>query len=287
MTELSLVICTRDRADRLRRTLEAVDEIESSRDWEVVVVENACTDHTPEVVSKFVDRSSVPARRVVEPEPGLSRARNAGCSATRGDVIAFTDDDCYPGSEFVDATLSVFDSHDVAFMGGRVLRYDPADADFSVRKGAAARLLPPHTFPRTGFVIGANMAVRRKVWDRLGGFDEDLGAGTPFPAEDIEICARASHHGWRGGYFPGPVVYHHHGRKPGRDVERLHRVYDRGRGAYYAKVVLDMPTLRRQCMKWWYWDLDIARPGQTRREILGAAHYLLRRGLAGITEMLP
>lgn len=158
--DVTLVVCTRNRAESLRRTLEAVERIESAHAWELVVVENACTDRTPDVVSSFAERTSISVRRAVEPEPGLSRARNTGCRAAQGDIIAFTDDDCYPREDLVDALVSVFRSHDVGFVGGRVLRFSEADADFSVRKGPDPQPLPPHTFPKTGFIIGANMALR-------------------------------------------------------------------------------------------------------------------------------
>lgn len=287
MTDLSLVVCTRNRADQLRRTLEKIAKIESSRIWELVLVENACTDHTSEVVSNFMEGTSLHVQRVVEPEPGKGNALNSGCETAAGEIIALTDDDCYPEPDYVDAVMTVFESRDVGFLGGRVLRYDRSDADFSVRKGAKSELLPAHTFPKTGFIIGANMAFRREVFRSIGGYDEMMGAGTSFVCADIEFCARASDRGWRGGYFPQPTVYHHHGRKPGRDVAELHEVYDWGRGAYYAKTLLDLPTLRRQCLKWWYWDLKIARPGQTRREVFGALSYLARRAASGLAELLP
>ena len=275
--DCSLVICTRNRADRLRRTLARVGAVTTGVRWELVVVENACSDRTAEVIREFRESAPVPVRHVVEPVPGLDRARNTGCKAARGDVVALIDDDCYPDPDYVDALLDVFREHPVDYVGGRVVVHDSSDARFTVREGDEPELLPPHRFPRTGFIIGANMAFRARVFREIGGFDELLGAGTPFVCGDIEFCARASDHGFRGGYFPGPTVRHHHGRKPGPEIEELRAVYDRGRGAYYAKTLLTCSSLRVECLKWWYWDLDVARPGQTRRELCAAFHYLFSR----------
>lgn len=74
------------------------------------------------------------------------------------------------------------------------------------------------------------MVVHRRVVDSIGAFDPILGAGTPFRCEDIEYCARAS--------MPDLVVYHHHGRKPDPDIERLAEMDDYARGACYMKFIL-------------------------------------------------
>lgn len=279
--DCSLVVCTRDRADQLERTLGTIREIRSERSWELVLVDNGSSDRTPEVMEAFARSSRVRVRSVVEPKPGHARARNAGCNTAAGRFIACIDDDCYPRPDYVDAVVRTFESRDAGFIGGRVLLHDPDDAAFTIREGGEWRPLPPHTFPHTGFIIGANMAFRREVYRDVGGFDELLGLGTPFVAEDIAFCARASDRGWKGGYAPEPTVYHHHGRR-GAAVEELRAAYDRGRGAYYASVLLDCPTLRVQALKWWYWDLDVALPGQTRREVSAALRYLLHRAGARV-----
>ena len=72
------------------------------------------------------------------------------------------------------------------------------------------------------------MAVRRNVIAAVGPFDPDLGAGTPFPAEDVELVARASAAGWLGGYYPGPIVYHDHGRSSPSAVKHILKEYDLG-----------------------------------------------------------
>lgn len=79
------------------------------------------------------------------------------------------------------------------------------------------------------------MAFRRNVIERVGAFDPSLGAGTPFRCEDIDYAARASLAGFFGAHVPELVVYHHHGRKEGTEIEELKRLNDIARGGYYVK----------------------------------------------------
>ena len=77
--DLSLIISTRNRSDSLLRTLDSLCRMESSFDWELVVVDNGSTDDTPKLLRRFSDRSGLNVVLVTEPTPGLANARNAGC----------------------------------------------------------------------------------------------------------------------------------------------------------------------------------------------------------------
>lgn len=91
----------------------------------------------------------------------------------------------------------------------------------------------------SGKIQGANMIVQRTVFERIGGFDPEFGAGTRFRCEDIDLVARASMAGFTGAHIPELVVYHHHGRKVGPQTRRLERENDYACGAYYAKFILN------------------------------------------------
>lgn len=90
---ISVAICTLNHAESLRRTLEslAIMRVPEDVDWEVVVVNNGCTDHSDDIIAAFADR--LPLRRELEPERGLSRARNRAIDAVKGDYVLWTDDD--------------------------------------------------------------------------------------------------------------------------------------------------------------------------------------------------
>lgn len=276
---LSLIVCTRDRGDRLGAALGALARIASARPWELVLVDNASRDGTAERLRDFAATAPVPVRLVAAPMPGLGRARNAGVAAARGDVVAFTDDDCYPEADFVDRWCEVFDDPAVAYGAGRILLHDARDFPITVRTETAPLPLAPGAFVEPGLVQGANMAFRRSVVVALGGFDPRLGPGTPFVADDVDLAARASAAGARGGFFPGPVVHHHHGRRSAPEVDALRRSYDRGRGAYFAKLLL-RPETRSLALRHWYWRARATPPAAVAREVAGAAHYLARRLVA-------
>ena len=90
----SVIVCTRDRVARLASCLEAV-VAQDYPDFEVIVVDNAPAG--TEVADLVASRAwPVPVRRIVEPRPGLSWARNAGLRAAMGDFVAYLDDDERP-----------------------------------------------------------------------------------------------------------------------------------------------------------------------------------------------
>jgi glycosyltransferase involved in cell wall biosynthesis len=88
---ISVLIVTRNRAEWLRDTLDSVTRQSRPPD-EVIVVDNASTDHTRDVVSSFADRLNV--TYVHEPTRGIPHARNAAVRCATGDIVAFVDDDC-------------------------------------------------------------------------------------------------------------------------------------------------------------------------------------------------
>ena len=280
MEAVSLVICTRNRASKLGACLAAVERlVPPGPDWEVIVVDNGSTDGTVDVLERFAKRSGLPAIVVQEPRAGLGRARNAGLARAQGDIIAFTDDDCYVHEDWLRQIAAVFAREDIGYLGGRILLFDPTDAPVTVRTAEAAIRIPPKSFVLPGVILGANMAVRRDAALAIGGFDPMLGAGTRFPIEDVDFVGRASWAGWAGGYYPEPVVYHHHARKPGIDVLRVQRGYAYGRGAYFAKFILQRQS-RALYFRNWYWALRAHLAGgawaAVLREIAGALLYCLR-----------
>jgi glycosyltransferase involved in cell wall biosynthesis len=273
---LSLIVCTRNRQRYLAGFFGAVAAMRCAHPWEFIIVDNGSTDGTTQALPSFAAGLDVPTTIVSEPRPGLGRARNAGVAAARGEIFVFTDDDCYPATDFLDRLAEVFRDPAVGFAGGRILLHDPHDSAVSIRTEQAPTVIPAHSVVPAGLIQGANMAFRRSVLERIGGFDDALGAGTPFCSEDVDAVARASAAGFTGGYFPGPTVAHHHRRRDPAEVAELWRRYDRGRGAYYAKCILDFPERGRYARFWWQ-----TRGGDswsaTLSEVAGAIDYCVRR----------
>jgi glycosyltransferase involved in cell wall biosynthesis len=281
-TEFSLVLCTRNRAAFLPTALDACARMVSSRRWELVIVNNGSTDETANVIDDFIAKGLIDVRVVFESQPGLARARNAGWTASRGAVVAFTDDDCYPAVDYVDEICRCMQERSLDYIGGRVLLHDPEDMPVTIQLRDTPLGIAPRSFVPTGLIHGANMAAKRDVLERVNGFDELLGAGTPFPSEDVEFLSQAAAAGFAGGYDPRPTVSHHHRRRTMEQVIKLWKSYDFGRGAYYMACLLDARR-RPQALKRWYWsvkdsviDLFRRKPRPitaTAREMRGAFGY--------------
>jgi hypothetical protein len=275
--QFSVIVCTRNRAAALARCLASFAQVTApAGGWELLVVDNGSTDATARVIQTAAEQLPMPVRRVTVRTPGLAHARNGGVAHARGALLAFTDDDCYPHADWLRDWAAVYADAAVSYGGGRIELHDPADAPVTVRTCAQAEPLPAGSFIRTGCIQGANFSVRRTAYDAIGGFDGQLGPGTPFNCEDVDFVSRLARAGYAGGYFPGPTVRHHHGRKPGPALADLHASYDRGRGAYYAKTLL-APGQRWLYLRQWYWQTrrTLGRGGwrQVGRELGGALHY--------------
>ena len=273
---LSLIVCTRDRSGRLDAFFEALGRMRARAAWELVIVDNGSTDDTPVRLAVLAGSLGAPVTIVREPRPGLGRARNAGVTAARGALLAFTDDDCYPAVDYIDSVANAFADRERGFIGGRILLYDAQDHPITIRVDSTPIPIPPCSVVPTGLVQGANMAFRREVLERIGGFDDALGPGTPFCNDDVDAVARASAAGFAGSFVPEPVVHHHHGRRDPAEISALWRSYDHGRGAYYAKCMFELP-IRWRVARYWWQSVGVQKLGATVRELEGALDYTVRR----------
>jgi glycosyltransferase involved in cell wall biosynthesis len=276
--QLSLVICTRNRALQLAECLRSLTRLQYSVPWELVIVDNGSKDETQDVINSYTE--SLPLKTVIEPKAGLGRARNRGWATSTGNIVAFTDDDCYPAEDFLGSIVLCFEQDSrIGFIGGRVLLHDPEDYRSTVQEQAYRQELRPGEFLRAGLIHGANFACRRMALESVGGFDERFGAGALFgSAEDVDIQARMLAWGWLGAYDPRPLVYHHHGRTE-VEVLKLRKGYDRGRGAYYSKCILN-PKLHTAYLRNWCWAMRRQPWERTARELAAGAEFLVRSAAA-------
>ena len=235
--DISLIICTRDRYHQLACCLKSVRRITFDRPWELIIVDNGSTDETAAVVREFIKTANVRAICLFEPTPGKSNGLNTALKTATGQILAFTDDDCYPAPDFLSQVWSAFDDPSVGYIGGRIMLHDPADYPITINESVTPRTFPAGSFVCAGCIEGANMAFRRRVLLDIGGFDPLFGPGTPFIAEEIDAVGRASALGWKGEYHPEVVVRHHHGRKAA-DAAALCKSYAMGRGAFHMKLLL-------------------------------------------------
>jgi GT2 family glycosyltransferase len=225
---VSVVVCSRDRAAFLRDALAAVTAALRPAD-ELVVVDSASVDAAVAVVA-----AEAGARVLRTDRPGLGRARNVGWRAATRPMVAFTDDDCFPAPDWTAHVEAAFADPSVGFAFGRVVGGDGGGERLSVNASTVARRVEPGGSP-DGLGHGANMSCRRTALEAVHGFDDELGAGSRFPAaEDTDLAWRLLRAGWSGVFVPESVVSHKlwRGRAPALRV--MYR-YGVGAGAMAAK----------------------------------------------------
>ncbi|WP_264569093.1 glycosyltransferase family 2 protein [Rhodoferax antarcticus] len=248
--QISLVVCTRNRASALPACLAALNRMESEVAYEIVIVDNGSTDHTADVIAEFASTAQARVVVVHEGKKGVSHAKNAGIQMAQGKIIAFTDDDCYPAPDYLNAIAECFSDQSIAYMGGKVLLFDPSDLPITIQPLNHEVALPAGCYLSPGLIHGANFAFRRRVFDLVGGFDTKLGPGTPLVSEDIDMLQRASIAGFSGAYTPFAVVFHHHRRRTKQDEKDVLRSYALGRGAYFLKGLS-----RRESRRIFFWPV--------------------------------
>lgn len=290
MYRLSIIICTRNRSRSLPALMEPLKAIQTQHAWELLLVDNASTDDTRAVLDAAI-AGMHNARVITVTRVGLGAARDEAWRASRGEIVLFTDDDCYVSANIVDAAVNVFESDsEIGFAGGRILLHDPADYPVTIDERDAPEAIKPYRFIEPGALQGANMAFRRSSLERISGIDAMFGAGTLFPCEDIDAVAACAWAGISGRFDPTIIVRHHHGRKAD-DYPALMASYDRGRGAYYTKYIM-RPDSRSAYLRGWarqaFSGLHRGKLETLSREFASARRYLRhRRAWRGLAIAYP
>ena len=207
--------------------------------WELIIVDNNSSDNTKEVIDSFLNKSSLNVKYVIEKHRGLSHARNTGIQEASGNIIAFTDDDCIVDRYWITSISKEFHSDEsIAGIGGRVLLYNKMDRPVSIRVHEEREILSS-TDRIVNLMIGCNMAFARPVFDEIGIFDTDFGAGSRFAStEDLDFLYRVYKKGLKIIYSPDILVYHNHGRRNDEQIRLVMKGYAVGRGAFYCKYIL-------------------------------------------------
>ncbi len=244
---LSVIVCTRNRAELLRLCLEALvrqDDVTPDA-YEVLVVDNGSTDGTKQVVEAARERFQR-VQYLYEARLGLSVARNAGVGRAAGAIVCFVDDDAVASADFVREILLSFEDPAVAGVAGKITaswpdgaapswftpRYENVVAQTSF--GETTRWMKRNEFP-----FGANMSFRRKIFRQLGGFDENLGkrGENNIWGEEIDLCHRMQENGLHFLYNPRSCVNHIVGRSRATKRYFIESIFGKGVTEGYQKLV--------------------------------------------------
>jgi hypothetical protein len=239
--EVSVVITTHNRSALLRQALDCVLEQATRVAYEVVIVDNNSHDDTRQVVERYVDQQRAAVRYVFEPRQGVSHGRNAGIRRARAGLVAFIDDDCCAAMDWIGTIRTVFrDRPEIDCIGGKVLPcWTTSPPAWLNRRHWSPVALTDHgervltlSAARPLCLIGANLAVRREVFDRVGLFSPDFSR-----SEDHEWELRFYSAGKQALYVPALVTTTH--VPPHRCTKAYHRRWHAEHGRDCAAMRLN------------------------------------------------
>jgi glycosyltransferase involved in cell wall biosynthesis len=297
----TVVVPTYNRARYLPDLVVALAGQNMDRPYEVIVVDNGSTDETPLILAELVERFRENPRFVLsslrlERNRGPCPARNAGWRSGSAPVVAFTDDDCRPSSDWLrrltEPLIGGGHAKEGSLMGVNdsvgFLQAVPPDGPRLPGLAQGATMPPPKSYydrrpfsetvqnlAEWGWYETCNIAYRREVLEAMGGFDESYY----FYGEDTDLGWRVREAGWSTGFIDSAVVYHE--LRPGSLRRRLGRVYQ---VAGVARLAADHPGIRSCFARRWVWrDSHLPALAAAAGLLAGlAAPRRLRPSLAGL-----
>ena len=237
------VIIPTVRPNTLRASVESIRR-QTHADLEIIVVAQGSDPALRSVTEELA--ASDRRIRIVRLEQGnSSAARNAGIAAGTGDIVALTDDDCEADSRWVEIMVEIFRQRpEIGLMGGELVA--PPARPFTISTCPSAQVKELSYKPsKSGWqaphgchLIGANMGLRRSVFEQVGPFDPSIGAGTRYGScEDLDYVLRCELADVGILTSPRLVIRHTHGRRYGLvSCLKHHKNYAYGRGALVVKL---------------------------------------------------
>ena len=241
---ITVILCTYNRCQSLAKALEslAASVMPTTVDWEVLVVDNNSLNQTYAIVEEFSRRCPGRFRYLFEQQQGKSFALKAGVRESRGEILAFVDDDVVVEPHWLHNLTSVLHDGQWAGTGGRILpppsfsppRWLALDGPRNLGVVLCAQFdLGNIPCELKDAPYGTNMAFRKEMFAKYGDFRTDLG---PRPDceirnEDTEFGRRLMAGGERFLYAPSAIVYHEVHENRVRKAFFLMWWFDRGRAS--------------------------------------------------------
>ncbi|TVQ46887.1 MAG: glycosyltransferase [Gloeocapsa sp. DLM2.Bin57] len=242
--EIAAIICTHNRDNYLGGAIDSLLEQDYSN-YEIIVIDNASSDRTPEVVRSRLDNPKL--KYIYEPELGLSIARNRGAKETDAEIIAYLDDDAIASPQWLREIVTAYrDNPQLAIAGGKVTLIFPEGINKpnwlsdNLAGGLGAYNLGdkpieinnPNLTPR-----GVNYSIRRSCLEQLGGFDINLGriGKKLLSNEELYMTEKAIKKGWSVMYLPQAIVAHNVAPERLKPDWFLRRSWWQGVSEYYRE----------------------------------------------------
>ncbi|MCP3685664.1 MAG: glycosyltransferase [bacterium] len=220
----SIIIPVYNAEKSILKTLEALEK-QTTKDFEVIVVNDGSTDNSYKLVKEF--KTKLKIRSYSQKNAGPAKARNLGAKNAKGDIVVFTDSDCIPNSNWLEEMLKPFKKKNVVGVEGtyRTLNHDRMIARYvgyeintnHIRKAKLGNI---------DFIGTYSAAYRRKEFLAVGGFNTLFKSAN---AEDPELSFRLNQKGYNMVFNPRAQVWHPH---PDTLLKYLKQQYGRGYWAF-------------------------------------------------------
>ena len=217
---LSVIICTYNREKYIYNVLESLAKNTLPKElYEIVLVNNNCTDNTQSECERFVhDYPDVAFRSFLETNQGLSYARNRGINESGGDILVYVDDDALVNAEYLQTYYDFFIQHtDIDAAGGPIIpKYETEEPTWmsyftkALITGYKNLGNKVKEFPKNDYPGGGNAAYRASVFEKVGLFNVELGrkGDSLVGAEEKDIFDKMTTLGMRFYYLPTAILYH-------------------------------------------------------------------------------
>ena len=225
---ISVVVITGNRCALLQKCLAGLNAQQPIQPDEIIVVDQNSTDGTQTWLAE-ASRKNPRIHVLTTPDPSANGKRNRGAALAHSDLIAFLDDDAVPDPDWCHALIKAFENPESAIVTGAVHPLTPGFPQ-TLRQSPHPRLWKP------GFLnkllvwrcgVSANMAVRRSIFNQLGGFDPEVGLGSPLGGcgDEVDLFLRFLRAGYSIYYTPDAIVRHHQSSLPDDRRRRAHSYY--------------------------------------------------------------
>ena len=217
---LTAIICTYNRARYVGKLLESIAANDLAKtEYELLLVDNNCTDNTREVCEAFAAaHPDVIFRYTTEPEQGLSAAKNRGIKEAKGDIIVYIDDDALVDPWYLRTYAEWFATHPETMACGGPIEplYETSEPDWMTPYTKALLTAwmnygeKVREYPRGRYPGGGNAAYRKEVFEQVGGFNTALGrkGGNLMGSEEKNIFDKMHTLNMQILYLPEPVLHH-------------------------------------------------------------------------------
>jgi cellulose synthase/poly-beta-1,6-N-acetylglucosamine synthase-like glycosyltransferase len=202
MTEISVIIPAYNAKKTIKKCLECILSQDINKKYEVIVVDDASSDDTIKIVSKF------PVKLIKQKHQGPAKARNLGAKQSKGDIIVFTDSDCLPAKNWLKELIKPFSNPEIVGVSGT---YRTMNKESILARFEGYQIEERHEnmkkMERIDFVGTFNCAYRKKIFFKYGGFNTKFKTSS---GEDPDLSFKISKDGYKIVFQNKAFVYHYH-----------------------------------------------------------------------------